>query len=169
MTHEVFTEDGFLRTGDIGEYDHDGFLWITGRIKDQFKTDKGKYISPAPIELEMLKNSDIDQVCVVGTGIPQPIGLVVLSDTGKEKEQAALIESLEQTIKVLNPTLESVAKIQKIVVMKEDWTIDNGLLTPTMKIRGIELKKSIKAYIPNGLMTRRLYYLNKTSVNLYFS
>lgn len=141
MTSEVFTEDGFLRTGDIGEYDHDGFLWITGRIKDQFKTDKGKYISPAPIELEMMKNSDIDQVCVVGTGIPQPIGLIVLSDTGKEKEQAALIESLEQTIKVLNPTLESVAKIQKIVVMKEDWTIDNGLLTPTMKIKRNRVEK----------------------------
>ena len=89
----------------------------------------------------MLKNSDIDQVCVVGTGIPQPIGLVVLSDTGKEKEQAALIESLEQTIKVLNPTLESVAKIQKIVVMKEDWTIDNGLLTPTMKIKRNRVEK----------------------------
>ena len=58
MTSEVFTEDGYLRTGDICEYDHDGYLWITGRIKDQFKTDKGKYISPAPIELEMLKNSD---------------------------------------------------------------------------------------------------------------
>ena len=141
MTSEVFTEDGFLKTGDIGEYDHDGFLWITGRIKDQFKTDKGKYISPAPIELEMMKNSDIDQACVVGTGIPQPIGLIVLSDTGKEKEQAALIESLEQTIKVLNPTLESVAKIQKIVVMKEDWTIDNGLLTPTMKIKRNRVEK----------------------------
>ena len=141
MTSEVFTEDGFLRTGDIGEYDHDGFLWITGRIKDQFKTDKGKYISPAPIELEMMKNSDIDQVCVVGTGIPQFSAVIVLSDTGKEKEQAALIESLEQTIKVLNPTLESVAKIQKIVVMKEDWTIDNGLLTPTMKIKRNRVEK----------------------------
>ena len=88
-----------------------------------------------------MKNSDIDQACVVGTGIPQPIGLIVLSDTGKEKEQAALIESLEQTIKVLNPTLESVAKIQKIVVMKEDWTIDNGLLTPTMKIKRNRVEK----------------------------
>jgi long-chain acyl-CoA synthetase len=78
---------------------------------------------------------------VVGTGIPQPIGLIVLSDTGKEKEQSALIKSLEQTIKVLNPTLESVAKIQKIVVMKEDWTIDNGLLTPTMKIKRNRVEK----------------------------
>ncbi len=141
MTSEVFTEDGYLRTGDIGEYDHDGYLWITGRIKDQFKTDKGKYISPAPIELEMLKNPDIDQVCVVGTGIPQPISLVVLSQSGKEKEQTDLIESLDQTIKVLNSTLENVAKIQKIVIMKEDWTIDNGLLTPTLKTKRNRVEK----------------------------
>ena len=141
MTSEVFTEDGYLRTGDIGEYDRDGYLWITGRIKDQFKTDKGKYISPAPIELEILKNSDIDQVCVVGTGIPQPIGLVVLSQSGKEKEQTDLIESLDQTIKVLNSTLENVAKIQKIVIMREDWTIDNGLLTPTLKTKRNRVEK----------------------------
>ena len=141
MTGEVFTEDGYLRTGDIGEYDHDGYLWITGRIKDQFKTDKGKYISPAPIELEMLKNPDIDQVCVVGTGIPQPISLVVLSQSGKEKEQTDLIESLDQTIKVLNSTLENVAKIQKMVIMNEDWTIDNGLLTPTLKTKRNRVEK----------------------------
>ena len=144
MTSEVFTEDGYLRTGDIGEYDHDGYLWITGRIKDQFKTDKGKYISPAPIELEILKSADIDQVCVVGTGIPQPIGLVVLSQTGKEKEQIDLSESLKQTIRGLNSTLETVAKIQKIVVMREDWTIDNGLLTPTLKIKRNRVEKIYK-------------------------
>ena len=78
---------------------------------------------------------------MVGTGIPQPIGLIVLSATGKEKEQAALTESIEQTMKALNPTLESVAKIQKIVVMKEDWTIDNGLLTPTLKIKRNRVEK----------------------------
>ncbi len=67
--------DGFFKTGDIGEYDHEGYLTITGRIKDQFKTDKGKYISPTPIELQLSGNTDIEQICVVGTGIPQPIAL----------------------------------------------------------------------------------------------
>ena len=71
ITAEVFDDDGFFKTGDIGEYDHDGFLTITGRVKDQFKTDKGKYISPSNLELALSKNSSIEQICVVGTGIPR--------------------------------------------------------------------------------------------------
>lgn len=134
-TAEMFTKDGFLRTGDIGEFDHDGFLSITGRIKDQFKTDKGKYISPAPIELELLKNTDIDQVCIVGTGIPQPIALIILSELGKAKTQAGLNQSVMDAIKALNPSLENYEKITKAIIMKEDWTVDNGLLTPTLKVK----------------------------------
>ncbi|MDG1277707.1 MAG: AMP-binding protein [Algoriphagus sp.] len=134
-TAEMFTEDGFLRTGDIGEFDHDGYLSITGRIKDQFKTDKGKYISPAPIELELLKNGDIDQVCIVGTGIPQPIALVVVSELGKSKSKAILEKSLMGTINELNLDLESYEKIAKVIIMEEDWSVDNGLLTPTLKVK----------------------------------
>lgn len=134
-TAEMFTEDGFLKTGDIGEFDHDGYLSITGRIKDQFKTDKGKYISPAPIELELLKNGDIDQVCIVGTGIPQPIALVVASELGKSKSRAILEKSLMGTVTELNLKLESFEKIAKVIMMEEDWSVDNGLLTPTLKVK----------------------------------
>lgn len=134
-TAEMFTEDGFLKTGDIGEFDHDGYLSITGRIKDQFKTDKGKYISPAPIELELLKNGDIDQVCIVGTGIPQPIALVVVSELGKPKSKSELEESLTTTVNGLNPSLEKFERISKVIIMEEDWSVDNGLLTPTLKVK----------------------------------
>ncbi len=134
-TAEMFTEDGFLRTGDIGEFDHDGYLSITGRVKDQFKTDKGKYISPAPIELELLKNGDIDQVCIVGTGIPQPIALIVVSELGKPKSKADLEASILSTINELNPRLEKFEKVAKAIIMEEDWSVDNGLLTPTLKVK----------------------------------
>lgn len=134
-TAEMFTEDGFLKTGDIGEFDHDGYLSITGRIKDQFKTDKGKYISPAPLEMELSKNGDIDQVCIVGTGIPQPIALVVVSEKGKKKSKSELASSLMGSVQELNPRLESFEKIAKVIVMKEDWSVDNGLLTPTLKVK----------------------------------
>ncbi len=134
-TADMFTEDGFLRTGDIGEFDHDGYLKITGRVKDQFKTDKGKYISPAPIELEMLKNNDIDQICIVGTGIPQPIALIIPSEIGKGKSKADFDKSIEATMSAINPSLEKHEKLSKAVVMKEEWTVDNGLMTPTLKVK----------------------------------
>ncbi|MEN8249417.1 MAG: AMP-binding protein [Bacteroidota bacterium] len=141
LTAEMFDEDGFLKTGDIGEYDHDGFLTITGRVKDQFKTDKGKYISPSPIELELLKNTDIDQICLVGMGIPQPIALVIVSPEAKNKAREALSVSLAGTVENLNPSLEKHEKIQKVVVMKEDWSVDNGLLTPTLKVKRNQVEK----------------------------
>ena len=134
-TAEMFTEDGFLRTGDIGELDHDGYLKITGRVKDQFKTDKGKYISPAPIELEMLKNNDIDQICIVGTGIPQPIALIIPSEIGRAKDKASFDQSIKSTMNNINPSLEKHEKMAKAVVMKEEWTVDNGLMTPTLKVK----------------------------------
>ena len=134
-TAEMFTEDGFLRTGDIGEYDHDGYLKITGRLKDQFKTDKGKYISPAPLELAMSKNNDIEQVCIVGTGIPQPIALIVPSEVGRSKSKEEFNSSIWNTIEAVNPSLEPYEKVAKAVVMQEDWTIDNGLMTPTLKVK----------------------------------
>ena len=140
-TAEVFTEDGFLRTGDVGEFDHDGYLSITGRVKDQFKTDKGKYIAPSPIELEYTKNTDIEQICIVGMGIPQPIALVVPSELGKTKSQDELSDSLNNTMRSVNPTLEAYEKIGKVVVMTEEWTVENGLLTPTMKIKRNHVEK----------------------------
>lgn len=140
-TAKVFDKDGYLKTGDIGEYDHDGFLTITGRAKDQFKTDKGKYISPAPIELTFSKNTDIEQVCIVGMGIPQPIMLVIPSEMGKNKSKSELNESLLQSILEINPTLEKHEKIEKAVIMQEDWTMENGLMTPTMKIKRSHVEK----------------------------
>jgi long-chain acyl-CoA synthetase len=140
-TAAVFDADGYLKTGDIGEYDHDGFLTITGRAKDQFKTDKGKYISPAPMELKLSKNPDIEQVCIVGMGIPQPIMLVIPSILGKSKSRTELNESLLQSILDINPGLEKHEKIEKAVIMKEDWTMENGLMTPTLKIKRSRVEK----------------------------
>jgi long-chain acyl-CoA synthetase len=141
ITASVFDEEGFFKTGDIGEYDHDGFLTITGRVKDQFKTDKGKYISPSPLELKMSVNKDIDQICLVGTGIPQPIALITLSELGKAKSRASLCAELIATMNLTNLHIEKHEKIEKVVVMKEDWNIDNGLTTPTMKVKRNAIEK----------------------------
>ncbi|MCF8272875.1 MAG: AMP-binding protein [Flavobacteriaceae bacterium] len=145
-TSKVFDEEGFLKTGDIGEFDHDGFLTITGRVKDQFKTDKGKYISPSHIELLLSNNSNIEQICVVGTGIPQPIALITLSELGKLKTKEELSTSLIQTIKTINSTLEKHERLEKVVIMKEDWTLANGLTTPSLKVKRNSIEKIHQQY-----------------------
>lgn len=141
ITAEVFDEDGYFKTGDCGEYDEDGFLTIVGRVKDQFKTDKGKYISPSPIELEFSKNTDIEQICIVGTGLPQPIALVTLSESGNNKSKEELMTSLSQTKNEVNPKFEKQEKIEKVIVMKSDWNVENGLTTPTLKVKRKSIEK----------------------------
>ena len=141
MTADAFDEDNFLKTGDMGEYDSDGFLKITGRVKDQFKTDKGKYISPAPIEVKLLSNTNIEHTCIVGTGVPQPMALVCLSDTGKKKTKDELINELTASLILVNPSLEKFEKIEKIVIMKENWTIANNMITPSLKVKRNEIEK----------------------------
>jgi len=144
-TTTVFTSDGFLKTGDKGTIDKDGYLTITGRVKDQFKTDKAKFIAPGPIELKLLANKDIEQVCVVGTGIPQPIALVTLSAFGKGKTSEALQQSLTASVSAMNPSLESYERLAKVIILKEEWTIENGLMTPSLKVKRNEVEK---IYLP---------------------
>jgi long-chain acyl-CoA synthetase len=148
LTAELFDEDGYLKTGDICEYDHDGYLFVTGRLKDQFKTDKGKYISPAPIEMKLLANADIEQCCVVGMGIPQPIALITLSDIGKQKTKEEVEESLQGSLASINPSLEKYEYLEKAVLMKENWTIENGLLTPTLKVKRNQVEKIHQQFYP---------------------
>jgi long-chain acyl-CoA synthetase len=140
-TSKVFTMDGFLRTGDQGSIDEEGFLTITGRIKDQFKTDKAKFIAPAPIELKILANRDVEQVCVVGTNIPQPIALITLTATARSKSKENVATELQNTIKKVNETLESYEHLKTAIVLKQDWTIENGLLTPSMKVKRNEIER----------------------------
>lgn len=145
LTEEMFDADGFLKTGDTGVIDQNGFLTIIGRVKDQFKTDKGKYISPAPIEMKILENKDIAQVCVVGMGIPQPIMLTVLTEAAGKKSREDVAAGLSQTIDKLNTHLESYERLEKAVIMKAEWTQENGMLTPTLKLKRNALEK---IYVP---------------------
>ncbi|MGE0770311.1 MAG: AMP-binding protein [Cyclobacteriaceae bacterium] len=141
LTAAMFDEEGYLKTGDTGVIDPEGFLTIVGRVKDQFKTDKGKYISPAPIEMDLMRNTDIEQVCVVGMGVPQPIALTVLSVNGKSKSKNELAESIKDTMRKVNSQLEPHEQLATAVIMKTDWTIENGMMTPSMKLKRNEIEK----------------------------
>ncbi len=145
LTTQMFDAEGYLKTGDTGSVDEDGFLTIVGRVKDQFKTDKGKYISPAPIEMKLMENKDIAQVCVVGMGIPQPIALTVLTEAARAKSRQEISTSLSTTLEAVNNHLEAYEKIETAVIMQKDWTQENGLLTPTLKLKRNALEK---IYVP---------------------
>ena len=139
-TAEVI-KNGYLYTGDKGEIDEEGYLKITGRVKDIFKTSKGKYVAPNPIEMKFSKNKNIEQICVVGMNLDQPIALVVLSDSANEIKQSDLKISLTNTLEEINKQIEKHEKIKKVIIVKNQWTTENGVLTPTMKIKRNEIDK----------------------------
>lgn len=133
-TRDAFTEDGYFRTGDKGRLDADGYIYIVGRIKEIFKTMTGKYVAPAPIE-EAIRTADIESCCLVGPGVPQPILLVSLSPEARQRPRQEVQQDLMAAMERVNPTLEPHAKVGKIVVVAQPWTIDGGMLTPTMKVK----------------------------------
>ena len=144
LTKEVFDEEGFFKTGDKAEVDADGFLKITGRVKELFKTSKGKYVAPMPIEMKFANNTDVGQVLVVGYALPQPIALVTLSENGKKKSKQEVSDDLVKTLKAINATLDSFEKLEKVVVLNEEWTIANNLLTPSLKVKRNEVEKKFQ-------------------------
>ncbi len=148
QTSETIKE-GWLYTGDEGYIDENGFLRITGRVKDIFKTSKGKYVAPSPIEMKLSANKNIEQVCVVGNGLPQPIALITLSEIGLSKQKEDLIKSLEKTLRIVNTKLDGHERIHNIVLVNEEWNIENKLLTPTMKIKRNSIEKKYKEHYSN--------------------
>ncbi|MFT4654132.1 MAG: long-chain acyl-CoA synthetase [Kangiellaceae bacterium] len=146
-TSAVFTNDQFLRTGDKGVMDDDGFVYITGRLKDIFKTEKGKYVAPAPIEAKIMETSIVEQVCVTGTSLPQPIALLVLSEIAEKHSKDVITQTLQATLISLNETLESHQRLDRIIIFKEEWSIENDLLTPTLKVKRHVIEEKFKAVI----------------------
>jgi len=140
LTAESFTEDGFFRTGDRGELRAGGLLKITGRTKELFKTAKGKYVAPAPIESLLLSNPLIELAMVSGVGQQAAYALVVLAEdlrprTGDAAVRARVEQELGALLKQVNARVADYERLQMIVVAREPWTIENGCLTPTMKIK----------------------------------
>ncbi|WP_426416818.1 AMP-binding protein [Aestuariirhabdus sp. LZHN29] len=148
-TAEVLQE-GYYHTGDQGEIDVDGFLRITGRIKDSFKTSKGKFVSPAPIEGLISENELVEQVCLVGRSLAQPLALVELSETGRQQPRESVKRSLEQTREAVNRRVEHHEHIDAFLIVSEPWTIENAMMTPTLKIKRNRVEEVYQRWIESG-------------------
>jgi long-subunit acyl-CoA synthetase (AMP-forming) len=139
-TAAVLTADGFVKTGDRGEVDAQGRLRITGRVKDLFKTSKGKYVAPAPIENRLQRHASIEMACVAGNGQSQPHGLVMLSDAARKEAsdpegRKRLEASLAAHLAAINGELDAHEQLAFVAVVSEVWQIENGFLTPTLKLK----------------------------------
>lgn len=133
--------DGWLLTGDKGHVDADGHLFITGRVKEIFKTLKGKYVAPAPIEGLFGRNPIIDLICVMGSGMKQPFAVVVLDATAAKKPWDEVSANLSQTLEEINKELEAHERLSQLFVVSDVWMPDNGMVTPTLKVRRDRVEK----------------------------
>jgi long-chain acyl-CoA synthetase len=145
-TRTAFDENGFFHTGDLVTVDPDGQTRIIGRIKEQFKTSKGKYVAPAPIESRLSEHPAVEACCLMGAGLPSPFALVLLNpetralcdDAGKREE---IERSLERQLEEVNSELEAHERVAFLAIVEGPWNIENELITPTLKIRRTKLEQ----------------------------
>ena len=140
LTRQAFTEDGWLKTGDKGALDSEGNLKITGRVKDLFKTSKGKYVAPAPIEDRLVMHPAVEACCVTGANLGQPLALAMLNPEGAKKAatpegRAELEGSMSAHLQKINEGLDPHEQLDCVVLMSEPWTVENDIITPTFKVK----------------------------------
>jgi len=137
-TNDVL-KDGWLSTGDIGQFE-DGYLKITDRKKDILITPGGDNISPVKIENDLTKIDFIDQALVYGDNKPYLIALLILSKDKKTLKNEIIFKEIEK----INKNLSKIEKIKKFFVIKEQFTIENGMMTPTLKLKRYKIIKKYK-------------------------
>jgi long-chain acyl-CoA synthetase len=152
LTKASFTEDGFFRTGDRGERRPDGLLKITGRTKELFKTAKGKYVAPAPIENKLNAHPMVELSLVSGVGQPSAYALVVIAESLRPRLSDPALKSevqreMEQLLQSVNRELPDYEQLQMIVVVRDPWSIENGFLTPTMKIKRSRIEAAVERQV----------------------
>lgn len=153
---DMAIQDGWFRTGDLGEIDGDDYLTITGRVKEIFKTSKGKYISPVPIESKLHPQISVDHFCVTGANLPHPIGIASYLKPWTKENQKQLEKEIFTVLTNTNRQLEAHERINLILVVNEDWTTDNGMMTPTLKIRRQQIDKRYAKVIEQNPSSKKI-------------
>ena len=148
----MLTGDGFIRTGDVARIDPDGQLKIVGRLKEQFKTSKGKYVAPAPIESQFMVHPLVEACCLMGTGMPNPFAVVLLSEESHKlvadpREKAMVEASLLELMNSINRDLDPHEQLSFVAAVHGPWTIGNDAMTPTLKIKRGVLENRYQSFI----------------------
>jgi len=151
---QSFTADGFFKTGDLGSRRPDGQLKITGRLKELFKTSKGKYVAPAPIENLLNAHPMIELSMVSGSGFESAYALVVLAEDLRPKLQQNEVRSevekaLVELLAKVNQEIAEYERLKMLVIAAQPWSIENGCLTPTMKIKRSHIEYSVQHQLDN--------------------
>jgi long-chain acyl-CoA synthetase len=159
-TQACFTPDGFFRTGDLARIDPDGQLKIVGRIKEQFKTSKGKYVMPTPIEGHLLAHPVVDACCLMGAGRPHPFVVVLLAEetrkaTARLSERAGVEQTLLDLMNTVNTQLDPHEQLSFVAVAEGPWTVGNGSITPTLKIRRNVLENRYQTCVDDWMKQNR--------------
>jgi long-chain acyl-CoA synthetase len=159
LSQEVFTADGFFRTGDLGEIGPSNQLKLTGRKKELFKTAKGKYVAPAPIENMINESPMVELSMVSGVGQPAAYAIVVPAESLRPKmsdaETKAEFEAeMKAVLDRVNANVADYEQLKMIVVAKEPWSIDNGCLTPTMKIKRNKIEAAVAGNVDKWYGTK---------------
>jgi len=160
QTRRTMTDDGWLRTGDKGEIDAEGNLRIVGRVKDLFKTGKGKYVAPAPIEDRLVNHTAVEACCVTGANLGQPLALLMLNAealriSGDPERRSELTESLASHLAAVNAGLDPHERLDCLVVVSEAWTVDNDLVTPTLKVKRNRIEDIYARHYESWVAARR--------------
>ncbi|MCF8161063.1 MAG: AMP-binding protein [Polaromonas sp.] len=150
LTREAFTPDDWLRTGDKGQIDAQGKLRITGRVKDLFKTSKGKYVAPAPIEDKLVMHELVEACVVTGANLGQPLGIVMLNAeaVAQAADAARRVQfeaSLGEHLKTINASLDPHEQLKCLVVATTAWTVENDIVTPTFKVKRNRIEDAYSA------------------------
>lgn len=133
-TAETFV-DGWVHTGDKVKVDDDGFYYITGRVKDYFKTIQGKFVAPTPIENIFAENQHTEQICLLGRGYSKTVMTCVLTPMAQELSRDEIEAALSERVEAVNKETDKHARIGAVIISDTPWSIENGVLTPTLKIR----------------------------------
>jgi long-chain acyl-CoA synthetase len=160
QTRQTFTDDGWLRTGDKGVLDEEGGLRISGRVKDLFKTSKGKYVTPAPIEDKLVMHAAVEACCVTGANLGQPLGILMLNVEASQRsaaaaERSALEASLAAHLEAVNALLDPHERLDCLVVVTQPWTVESGLITPTFKVRRNRIEDVYARHYDRWVVERR--------------